>query len=156
MLDLFWLLVSWVFCVWYIGVLVFWLFGVLVLPWKTFSFKQQTTNQNTKKQKNKIPKTKNQKQKNQKNKKKYQKSNRKKARSTFSMERCFFGLLVSVFEWLHRHDRRVQARHPDKARTQRWERCFEGDGLSCGVLMYTHDYKDNYGDQVLGYPWLGE
>ena len=90
------------------------------MPWKTFLSRnqkpntKQTTNQNTKKNKKQNTK----KQRNHETKKKYQENKDKQNRFSILRGALFLWFLVLVFEWLHRHDRRAQARsasHPAEA-----------------------------------------
>ena len=83
-----------VFCVWYFGVLVFGLFGFLVLPRKTFFFKKPKAKYQTNKpkyQKHPNQNTKQQRNHNTEKPKNKISKNISKTGSTFSVELCFFG-----------------------------------------------------------------
>ena len=57
------------------------------------------------------------------------------------MELWFFGFLVSVVGWFFTDTfAALKLDTPEKAQTRRWERCFEGHGLSWGGTKYIYIY----------------
>ena len=106
-------LVFWFF--WFFGSLVFWFSQCNSL----YHMTKKPKNQRTKKPKNQRTK-----------KTKKQKT---KTVPAFSVELWFLGFLVSVVGWFFTDTfGGLKLDTPEKARTRRWERCFEGHGLSWG------------------------
>ena len=123
---------------WFFRSLVFWFFGSLFFWFLGVFLKYNLLHNKTKQPKNqKTKEPKNQKTKEPKNQK-------TKTVPAFSVELWFFGFLVSVVGWFFTDTfGGLKVDTPEKARTRRWERCFEGRGLSWGgggVTIYIYIY----------------